>query len=553
VPGALDVPNHLHSEPLAENRERGKGKRNLAILIAILLVAAAVRFYDIDRHPLWLDEFFALQHSAGQGAGRLGLADSGVRAPPPDLLGRRERLSYPHVWRGMADADVHPPLYQLFLRAWRDMLNPIFGDGDVTIRALTALLSVAAVAAFYDVVRLMHGVTAARWAALIMALATPQIHWAQDARPYALLSLLALGAIDAVVRFERLGPGKWRAVALGLCTLGVGLTHYYGLPALLALGCYAAIRLRGPARVQAGVAMLAGVTMFAVLWGPSLLHQLRGAEDQSGYLLDESPGHLGRTLLRVALLPARSLNEPSPRIAAIACLGAVAYALPVLLLRRRPDLLPWAFWMAGALAPAVVLDLFKRWEQLDYLRYTSLAMPAFYAIVSTVLDFDPAQRTAWLRHVLPATAALSCAVSLPRAYAETETPKPDYPYLARTLVQHANADEDVIVFYYPPHDRGSPLLWYMALSWYAGDVMPRTAVFLTGPPGEPERTAIRAAKVLWTVSQGADAPPADVTAGREPGPAKASGFGMPAVQQWVWPSATTPTAPPTTTPTTQPD
>ncbi|HEV2293017.1 MAG TPA: glycosyltransferase family 39 protein [Tepidisphaeraceae bacterium] len=540
-----DAREHSHPEPLGAQRERGKW--HLAALIAILLLATAVRFHDIARHPLWLDEFLALLHSAGQGeaffsghhgvrtgGGEGSLATSGVRTPPPDLVGRLERAPYPQIWRGML-RDVHPPLYQILLRVWRDAMNPLFGDGDALVRALGALLGVAGVAMLWDVVRLLHGPAPALWAALIMALAAPQIQWAQDARPYTLLILLALGAIDGVVRLERLGPGIRRAVALGACTLGAALTHYYALPALLAMGCYAAIRLRGRNRLQAGAALLGAVVLFLVMWGPTFVSQVRGGEAHSGYLVDSAPGHLGRTLVRLAVLPARSLNEPAPRVVAVACLGAILFVLPLLLRRRRPDLALWGWWMAGAVAPALTIDLLKQWEQLELLRYTSLATPAFYAMIAAVgVGGTLASRRTWLRHVLPAVAALSCIVSLPHAYEERQNPQPDYLWLAFNFTSHARSG-DVLVFHHA-HDRGSLLLWYMAMSWYMpAEKMPETVVFLMDEPSAAEAEVLRKSTNVWTVSEpGGTLPPA-VSAGRVPGHS-ASGFNLPVLQQWVRPT-----------------
>jgi len=542
VPESLDVPNHPLPNPLPEYRERRLSRRTLVALFAILFLAAGVRIYDLARHPLWLDEYFSLLHSAGRGHNRLKHGASGVQTPPPDLLGLHSRAPYPEIWRGMVAApDVHPPLFQICLRIWRDALGPIFGEGDAFIRSLAVIFGVASVAMMFDVVRLLHGVRPALWAALIMALATPQLHWAQDARPYTLLFTLLLGAIDAVVRLERFGPGKRRVIALALCTFAAGLTHYYGLPALAALGVYAAIRLRGAARVQAGTALLGGVALFAIVWGPSLLVELRTAPSEASFLPDTTtPGHLARTLLRVALLPQRSLNEPSSQVIAVACLGAVLYVLPLLMSRRRPDLLIWWFWMAGALAAPLGLDLMHGWRQLEFLRYASVVILAFYPLIATALD---GVRRPWLRHVLPAAAVMSCIISLPRAYAETETPKPEFPYLAQSLKAEAHPGDDVILFYHP-YDGGYPLLWYMGLSWYARDAMPHTAVFVMGPPDERACEVIRRARTVWSVALATDPPLGDALAGRVRS-RQTIGFNLPLVEKWDWPTTT---SAPTTAP-----
>jgi hypothetical protein len=490
-----------------------------------------VRIYGITRHPLWLDEYFSLQHSAGRGHGRLLHASSGVRAPSPDLLGLQSRAPYPEIWRGMVAApDVHPPLFQIVLRVWRDVVGRVVGESDAMLRALAVLFGLASIAVLFDVARLLHGTTAALWAALIAALAAPQIHWAQDARPYTLLLALALGAIDAVVRLERFGPGRLRAAALWACTLAAALTHYYALPALFALGCYAAVRLRGRARAHAGVALFGGVITFALMWGPAMAQQLRTAASEAGFLSDAAPGHLLRTAQRLALLPARSLSDPPGPAVAVAYLGAIVFALPLLLRRRRPDLAVWGWWLAGAVAPALVFDLTREWKQLEYLRYTSLALPAFYVIVAAAVSAEAFPGRRWFRHVVPAAAALSCALALPQTYATTQTPKPDFPHLARTLASHA-APGDVLVFY-QRYDGGYPLLWYLALSRYAPQAMPDKVVFLTGPPDERARDVLREARSVWVVCDPGEVMPVGVTDNRVAGE-WATGFNLPLLQRWV--------------------
>lgn len=289
--------------------------------------------------------------------------------------------------------------------------------------------------------------------------------------------------------------------------------------------------------MQAGAALLAGVATFAAVWGPTLAIHVRGGEVHSAYLVDDAPGHVGRTLVRLAVLPARSLNELSPRMTAVACFGAIVFVLPLLLRRRRPDLALWGWWMVGAVAPALAIDLLKRWEQLDRLRYTSLATPAFYAMIAAVVGGSLVPRRVWLRHVVPAVAVLSCIVSLPRAYDERQNPQPDYPWLADNFANRAEPG-DVLVFHHAT-DRGSPVLWYMAMFWYVPPAaMPDTVVFLMDEPNAAEAAALRNATNVWSVSASGGDLPRGVSAGRVLGHS-VSGFNLPVLQQWVKPPTTT--------------
>jgi uncharacterized membrane protein len=83
----------------------------------------------------------------------------------------------------MQDA-THPPLYFFLLRLWRDI-----ADGDLSSRLLSVLCSLAAIAFLYDTVSKLNGPTAAMYAALLMAIAVPQIEYAQATRNYTLLLL----------------------------------------------------------------------------------------------------------------------------------------------------------------------------------------------------------------------------------------------------------------------------------------------------------------------------------------------------------------------------
>jgi hypothetical protein len=508
-------------------------------LLVTLVIATVLRFHDITRYALWVDEYFSLQHSSGNGLSHWRLIGSGVHSPPPDLIGRFHRQPWSHIVSGLKFDDVHPPLYQFCLRAWRDT----FGDSDETVRSIGAIFSVLAIAVLFDVARLLHGITSARWAALLATFAIPQIHWAQDARPYTLLLLLALGAVDAVARLLRYGPAWRRVGALALCTLGAGLTHYYGIVAMAGLAVYVAVRLRGAALRQAFAGFAIAGALFLVLWAPAMWQQRHSALAYTGWLNDPAPGHTARTFRRLALLPASFLNDPMSGAEAVASFGAVLFVLPFAFYRRRPEVFLWGCWLAATIVMPLTSDLTKQWKQLDFLRYTSLAAPAVYVLLSTILS----GKRGWLRHALPATALLSCLISLPRAYSTTQTPKPDYRRLAALLSAHASRD-DVIVIYAPPdHDPGDPGNWFLPLSRYA-TTLPQTAIFLVGPPDERERGLLNAAPAVWTLTLPIFDIPPEVTAGRVPGPWRGA-YNLPTLRQWLRPgSATTSSSHPTSAP-----
>jgi len=154
----------------------------LWVPLAIVALAAALRFFIIDRDALWLDEGYSWWDA---------------------------RQSFASLWSLVPLCDPHPPLYFALLHAWM----ALFGDGTIAMRALSALLGIATVAVVYlagrelDAARGKSGDRAgpfgiAAFAALLFALTPFQIYFSIEARPYALLcfgaALLMLGALKMV-------------------------------------------------------------------------------------------------------------------------------------------------------------------------------------------------------------------------------------------------------------------------------------------------------------------------------------------------------------------
>lgn len=132
------------------------------LVLLVLLGGAALRLIALDAKPLWLDEAFSLWMASH---------------PLPNLLD----------W--LIEIDQHPPLYYLLLRGWISL----WGDSPGALRLLSAFSSIATLPLFYT---LVCQVTADRRLALLalalLAVSPFHIHYAQEARMYALLTLLVM-------------------------------------------------------------------------------------------------------------------------------------------------------------------------------------------------------------------------------------------------------------------------------------------------------------------------------------------------------------------------
>ncbi|MCK6624571.1 MAG: glycosyltransferase family 39 protein [Anaerolineae bacterium] len=142
----------------AQATQTGQPARSLTAPL-ILLLAAALRFYNLSGQSLWADE--------GNSAALV-------------------RHSISEIARRTA-FDIHPPFYYWLLKSW----TFIFGTSEIGLRSLSAVLGVALV--------YVIGILGTRWfsprvgllAAFIAAVSPLQIYYSQEARMYMLLTLLS--------------------------------------------------------------------------------------------------------------------------------------------------------------------------------------------------------------------------------------------------------------------------------------------------------------------------------------------------------------------------
>lgn len=210
-------------------------------LVAILLVAAALRSAGIGWPALWLDE-----------ANTWRIAHAPLAELPPLLAN-----------------DSSPPLYYALLHVWMG----IVGDGVVALRALSAALGVALVGAVFALARALHSVRAGLLSAWVVAASPVQVFYSQQVRMYALLAVLGVVALLGLLHL--LERGGLRSVLLcGVATGLALLTHnfaLYLLPVLAGVTLLSGrVRARGPR-----VALALGLALALWMpWSPVFLVQL---------------------------------------------------------------------------------------------------------------------------------------------------------------------------------------------------------------------------------------------------------------------------------------
>lgn len=161
-------------------------------LLAVLLIATALRLFHLSHRGLWTDEFKTL-HAIRQPVGAMA----------------RE-----------CAAQSHLPTYFLILKAW----VAVFGDGEFMLRLPSALAGIAAAGFVFLAALRAWGRRAALFAALLFIMNQRALWAAQEARPYAFTMLAGAGALWALFgAVDRSGARRW--IGFGLWSLAGVLFH----------------------------------------------------------------------------------------------------------------------------------------------------------------------------------------------------------------------------------------------------------------------------------------------------------------------------------------
>jgi mannosyltransferase len=177
-----------------------------ALLVVVLLVAAGLRFHLLGEQSLWHDE----GNSYAQSLRTIGeIAEHAAR-------------------------DIHPPGYYWLLAGWRSLA----GESEFALRTLSVFASLLSVAFTYALGTRLSGRMTGLAAAVLVALNTFSIFYAQEARMYALLAMWGaasmwafVGLVRAVFRGHTESTRRW-VLALALLNAG-GLYTQYAFPFVL--------------------------------------------------------------------------------------------------------------------------------------------------------------------------------------------------------------------------------------------------------------------------------------------------------------------------------
>ncbi len=404
-------------------------------VIALLFLAAWLRFYHLDGSSLWSDEgnTWAL---LVRGWGEIATA---------------------------AAADIHPPGYYWLLKAWTLLVGPTAWG----MRSFSALLGVLLVWLIYQLGRegetlffgTQHGWLAFT-AGLVAALNPFQIYYSQEARMYLLLAVASAGLAWTTLRLSRQPRWGWTAL-IYLVAGWVGLWTHYSFPVVIAAlgGGYWAVlwlqrRLTWPA--LRNFVLLNGLVLLGFLpWLPTAVTRIL-AWPKGGVAVDTLSA-LSLTVQMLLFGPTRTLPDPLwPWL----LLGAVWPLLGLWLIRRSPQALMLAFWLIAPIGLMLGLGLFSD----AFLKFLIIAAPAWSLAVAVPIQslHNRVRPIGWIATV---GAALGLAAfSLPAYYTDPMV-RDNYAGVARYVQEIGDPAQDLVILNAPGqqevwayYDPGLPVL-----------------------------------------------------------------------------------------------
>jgi len=244
------------------------GKRitkNGITLLAIILIGAFLRVYQLGAQSIWFDESSSVYIA---------------------------KLSFTQFAQALPTLERSPPLYFLILHYW----VILFGTSEFAVRLLSALFGVLALPMIYVLGRQLFNEEVGLVAALILALSSFNIQYSQEARMYSLMVLLALLSMYFFTRFLQRNTV---AISVGyvVSTTLLLYTHVYGMFVVIAQNVYLLTLLflsrEHAFRLRHWIALEALLVAFFAPWISVFISQIRA----KGPLAPPPPGTVIHTFV----------------------------------------------------------------------------------------------------------------------------------------------------------------------------------------------------------------------------------------------------------------
>ncbi len=314
-------------------------------LFAIIILAAALRFFHLGSDNLWIDEGFSLRDAA--------------------------RFDFLHETR---------PLYFLFLHYWLKLGT---ARNEFLLRLPAAIFGVAGVWVLYLVGRRLMGWSVAALASLFMAVSVLHINHSDEVRWYSLIVLLTLSSTYFLILSLEQGKARYVA-AYALFSMASVLTFPLTVFTLAPQGLFALFYVKA---YRGKSLALLGLQLAAILaWTPWMHNNMRSAHHFSeGFTsLIEKPTPVNAVAMLGKFFLWKWYNPGHLQTVAALGFSALVFLVALYGLRnvRRTDtgaVYAWLWLVVPmAITAAACYAVANIWTQ----NYLICASPAFFLLVS---------------------------------------------------------------------------------------------------------------------------------------------------------------------------
>ncbi|HEY9617299.1 MAG TPA: glycosyltransferase family 39 protein [Microcoleaceae cyanobacterium] len=212
--------------------------RHYLVLVSILLLGLALRFWNLDAKPIWLDEVMTALFSLGRSYDDVPLESAFSLTQLDQLFTLRPQTTCAQIAATISAQSVHPPLFFCWLHDWLTWIDALPTAWIWKLRAFPALIGVMAIAAMYALNATLFFPRAGLMAAAVMAVSPFAVYLSQEARHYTLpmllviLALLGLYQLLLDLQQHRIRPRLWLGW-IAVNSLGF-YVHYFFLLAVIA-------------------------------------------------------------------------------------------------------------------------------------------------------------------------------------------------------------------------------------------------------------------------------------------------------------------------------
>lgn len=420
------------------------------LFLAIFFLAVFLRLPGIVSRPIWYDESFSLLISQ------------------QDFSGMIAALS----------ADVHPFAYYIGLWAW----VTVFGDSVVVARVFSILASILDIIVLFLIANeFFHNRKFLPILFILFAISPFHIHYAQEIRMYAWMSLWLHLATLAFLRARRSRPLFWWAVF----AISVFLAQQ---TQTLALFYLAALALP-PLFMQDWVTFrrLVLATFVAILlYLPTLGLLIGQIQNTHSYWI--APPDITR-FFTVLLSFTTGLPLPGASLFFGLTIAVLLFVFAVWKsIRARKNSMPGLYFIYLAFAPGILMYLFSLWKPV-FVERALLASASFFLVwlYWTIFEVNSSRL---LRQVMIAVLLVASGIGFFHHLTYQEFPYAPFKSLIQSVADRAGSDDRVL---------HSNKLTALPAFYYAPNL---SATFLADPPGSGTDTlSQQTASILGVVSR----------------------------------------------------